>query len=80
MKDMQNNEGRTPFEDLTNTINCGNCFILMSIDALSLFVVIKLFPTNFETGGQSTSNSREQVDERVQRKREREKARNASMT
>ncbi|XP_002448248.2 uncharacterized protein LOC8055924 isoform X2 [Sorghum bicolor] len=53
MKDMQNNEGRTPFEDLTNTINCG---------------------------GQSTSNSREQIDERVQRKREREKARSASMT
>ncbi|XP_021305519.1 uncharacterized protein LOC110431136 [Sorghum bicolor] len=53
MKDMQNNEGRRPFKDLTNTINCG---------------------------GQSTSNSREQIDERVQRKREREKARSASMT
>lgn len=80
MKDMQNNEGRTPFEDLTNTINCGNCFILIPFYALNLFVVVKLFSTNFETGGQSTSNSREQIDERVQRKRKREKARSASMT
>jgi hypothetical protein len=25
MENMQNNEGRAPFEDLTNTINRGNC-------------------------------------------------------
>jgi len=25
MEHMQNNEGRTPFEDLANTINGGNC-------------------------------------------------------
>jgi len=53
MEPMQNNEGRTPFEDLTNTTNRGD---------------------------KTTSDSQAQVDERVQRKRDREKARHALMT
>ena len=43
-------------------------------------VIKQILSTYFQTGDQTTSNSQAQIDERAQRKREREKARHASMT
>ena len=43
-------------------------------------IVYTHLSTYFQTAGQTTSNSQAQVDEHVQHKREREKARHAAMT